>query len=899
MVNLLIELGAGTVANVSRIMDYYRKQSDSRVLKRTLQKLGSRVSLLRWLLRLEDILPGYAPSLPSPLPQLVKSTSLENRMLSLDLSQKIMEEKKQWDSLFSRRTFKVSDSIDFHFHPEFPGIEISVNLLIRGLIDSGTPFCELMKIDGTPCLVSQAIKQGPTTSTISEQGQEQAVSLEWVMKNDPKRLKLLDQEQVSNFILATILLAPEEGTPENYLLIPLKKNSNKLSGVPSGTTYQLISIGEANRKVLSPTIAKEEDGKCRPQVRSILFCLDQMLSTVHSTALKVFTKAYPSQVISYWLTKLINMQHDYAEFFSSSEIKNLKEIQHRTEGLEGTYIGFPFIPKSISLLYQRWTRLRDFLLLRSNSSGTTPPTHLQVLAAVEPQLAQGYGNQLVRVGKPSLKKRWRLVNEDFFLSSTPPVISPRHFVNSLGLYPSLIPPKKSLYSLLKQKQEIGPCTALEELKSTVSEFGVFSGDPGPEATTFLEYRTNDLAEHAQSMQILNAFRSSHMGESARSELLRSLPLSCYSGHLSWLSLVLQLGWTKLHLSPFAGLVSNDDLLKKPDLSRVTWLDISGCKQFTEDIFVKLSVDCPRLQHLDVSSTNFSHFSMVAGGVTSKTHTEDSHSELTFPSLITLRINDCSSIEKVSFSSPELLKLEIRNAIKLINFKGVNPNLQCLDLRGCVRLDDKALDEGIVTCKDLVWIRLQGCSSISHRWFRHQFPGFNMNIYSSIHSDILKMALAWKKGDQTITKARFLPQHIQNEQVLKFLARTLSTNNSLRELIFISPKLDDQGLNYLTKSLVSNTSLQVSLSQKKFSLSLSFSFSLCFLSLSLHDIIFLLRSELIILFIGFRYLLSGTAQVKGTSLIFLQSPRKCSQKIERSVQSEPVFFPSFWLPQIHV
>ena len=134
----------------------------------------------------------------------------------------------------------------FKVYPELPGIEEAVGTFTRALIGIGAPYTELIKLDDKPVLVSQGI-QG---STLLD-----------VMKNKPHLLKDLDERDLSGLIIVAMLINPEDGKPDNYIVEehPMKRDKYRLIGVD-------------NDHAFVPAIVKE-----KPDKGNLLRCCHRQL----------------------------------------------------------------------------------------------------------------------------------------------------------------------------------------------------------------------------------------------------------------------------------------------------------------------------------------------------------------------------------------------------------------------------------------------------------------------------------------------------------------------------------------------------------------------------------------------------------------------------------------------
>ena len=165
-------------------------------------------------------------------------------------------------------------SLFFKVYPSLPGLEEAVGRLTRMILGFGAPFTELYSFDGVPVLISQGV-EGGTLNLIPEEERIQVLSS-------------LDEESISGMILVAMLLNPEDGKPHNYVVEEFTDSNNekttRLIGIDNDQAFVKPFI--ANKKWSVLDVFKQKETK--PQVKTILYCLNQMNNPIHPDVRNLF-----------------------------------------------------------------------------------------------------------------------------------------------------------------------------------------------------------------------------------------------------------------------------------------------------------------------------------------------------------------------------------------------------------------------------------------------------------------------------------------------------------------------------------------------------------------------------------------------------------------------------------
>lgn len=139
-------------------------------------------------------------------------------------------------------------------------------------------------------------------------------------------------------------MAPEDGKPDNYIVEPLERK--KKESVKREKKYRIIAID--NDHALAEPFSKEfveNRIKCCPQVKSILYCFDQMNNPIHHQVIEKVISFNFNEILERWLKNLDGVHQEYSNLFGGSSINKLY-----LNGEEPCFIGVPFKTEMISKL---------------------------------------------------------------------------------------------------------------------------------------------------------------------------------------------------------------------------------------------------------------------------------------------------------------------------------------------------------------------------------------------------------------------------------------------------------------------------------------------------------------------------------------------------------------------
>jgi ankyrin repeat protein len=248
----------------------------------------------------------------------------------------------------------VSVGLHLKENPELPGREIMVHYLAKQLFGFITPPVALWRFSRLDGFWNKVVVGYPILASRSILGNNFKEALDYY----PNQLQNMDYESVSEAIMLALLINPEDGRADNYILEPIT--------VGGKIRYRIISIDNDHAFVSPLKIDKEGqeiEGPEGLQVKTILYCLDEMQMPVHPRVRERFLKIEPYQLLDDWLQDLQKVQEKIDLLFSAEEKESLKQ--------KGIYLDIEFKPSIVINIYEKLLRIQMLLRKYPNSSAFT------------------------------------------------------------------------------------------------------------------------------------------------------------------------------------------------------------------------------------------------------------------------------------------------------------------------------------------------------------------------------------------------------------------------------------------------------------------------------------------------------------------------------------------------
>lgn len=659
----LIHAGA-THASASPLTDFFVNQIQGKPISRLSEafaRLLSRNSTLAWHLTLETLLPKAGTGLH------LMTASFGERTLFPGLSTQLLDTtgKMKRQAVYGRRDVAcvkreesgIALGLYFKKYPELPGLEEAVGRLTRKLIGHGAPFVDLANLKGEPVLISQAVT-----------GESLQDVLKKTPDKNPEQLHHLDPQSLSEMLLVAMLVNPEDGKPDNYILQPLAEDP---------TRFRLVGID--NDHAFVPAVAREQkQGLFQKhevvQVKSVLYCLNQMKHKVHPRVRKHFIATDPSAVLKEWLIELKDVNDRFNMLFTRDQGDTF--FSNRD-----CFLGIPLKDTMIPHLYQKMLRMQQ--MLEENEA----ITHLDLLIQLEPQLGKRY--QLALDKPCSVLQRFEDVDGIFYSKA----IAGHHLtkINSHHILQSMdILSKKSILQEIRDGKAYSPHVGLQQLEKLTKQ--------QTEAII-----TRAITQNLGITQALSELLLPEKQETLLAQLdFKTMSVQGQQGIIRWLQgqpdMMNQ--WRMMSFK-YSSVLTGTDLVTI-EMGNLRSLDLRGCSRLPDTILTLLAQKCRGLEKLNLSENK--SFQEMHPGFLGTTPL--------FQNLKTLHLSQCTRLQAVECTVPQLTVLELQGCPALTTLHIKAPQLQKLDLREDKNVTDAMLATVVTTTPHLTTLHLEGCDMLT-------------------------------------------------------------------------------------------------------------------------------------------------------------------------------------------
>jgi HEAT repeat protein len=365
-VQALLSLGAGRYATLANGLNFIQHHQNNVALS---SNLLSQHFELAWELALQKV---------SQEKGCAESVRLEGlglgsrRYLKPELCRQVFKEGNiakglKKENLYGRHnvtsmSVKITQNLSIGLHlkenPELFGRETKVHYLAKHLFGFITPPIALWRFSKLEGWWGKVPVQYPILASRTISGS----NLKEVLEHYPEQLYNLDHESVSEAIILALLINPEDGRGDNYILQPFTINNK--------TKYRIVSIDNDQAFVRPIKIDKEGqevEGPDGLQVKTILYCLNEMQMPLHPRVRERLLKINPDELLDAWLQDLENAQNKINALFEEEDKKVLKEKK--------IFLDVEFKPSIVLDIYEKLVRIQALLRKRPESSGLTLLRH--------------------------------------------------------------------------------------------------------------------------------------------------------------------------------------------------------------------------------------------------------------------------------------------------------------------------------------------------------------------------------------------------------------------------------------------------------------------------------------------------------------------------------------------
>ncbi len=810
----LVEKGAGVHANglmiVQRVMQLGVAQQPS--LRDVLYQLAERNLSVAW--GLSQQVWQVATGKESSSTVVVRGMDVGNVVMPAAIAKVLFDSQRRFNlggesADYGRRVVKAIDDGDVCWHvkenPEMPGIEMAVKLFSQRLFGEHTAPNELFSFFDE--------KDNPYPVLISQTVSGKAHNLQTVL-NEPACAKVvlsqLHPQYTCEQLLLAMLVHPEDGKPDNYHVFPM--TTTRADGKVI-THYRLIGID--NDHAFVKPVRLEENAVTKKvtrvlQVKSVLFCLDNMRQPVHSAVRQRLLAIDPEPFLQAWLTHLMGYQAQSTVLFDKRVRERLFagggwwEKFSRRERLP-VVVTVPFPDKAIAAIWDRLVLLQT--VLRDNPL----MSHLQLLKAMTPALGIRYEEAFELYEKPfEVVARFHDIAKNHYSTA----IAGRYgtLSTSVMAMQAMGLNAKKQKALLDEQQAVSftPQAASKQLREAVKQKRNVNAYQDALIQGQLSV-LDELLSDAVKAEVVNGldYQRMRIGDTKQPDSKKQTQLieAIIQAKIAFRVLRIQhcAALTDAHIAAL--------LRQSPGLTRLTLVD---CPQLSDELGNYLQQYTPHLVTLtlrgifNVRPEPAREDSVAGFGVKSVSlfNRRVTYDPLNLQHLRRVNISDNLQLGEIAIQSPVLAHATFKHNPKLTKLTLFCEELKALDVSGCAQLNDKDLHNTLQSYQALPRLNIDNCSMISvELWHcvahvsQHaasHFPKWNMKAWQQSVLSLLPYA-----SDRVV---QIDSEAIEPNQLGVVMGLVASNPDAHTVLINLSPEHIATSLNPLLTLLQSNHSI---------------------------------------------------------------------------------------------
>lgn len=200
--------------------------------------------------------------------------------------------------------------------PELFVRELMVHHLAKPLFGMITPQIAAMRF----ICQNGASRDEPTAFPIMASRSIEGNTLREALDHHPHQLALLDKQSFFEALILALLINPEDGRADQYILQPFQQGNE--------TRYRLVSIDNEYafvRPLAKNSKGEEIEGPLGVQVKTILFCLNEMQESLPKNVQERLMQIDPEIILKKWLKDLAVQQKKIDAIFKADEKKKLQD----------------------------------------------------------------------------------------------------------------------------------------------------------------------------------------------------------------------------------------------------------------------------------------------------------------------------------------------------------------------------------------------------------------------------------------------------------------------------------------------------------------------------------------------------------------------------------------------
>jgi hypothetical protein len=574
---------------------------------------------------------------------------------------------------------KIAEGIQAGLHlkeyPELPGREIMVHVLAKHLFGLITPSITLWRFSRTTKFLKKELAY-PVLASRSIEGK----NLFDVLEEDP-RLKSLDKRSAYEAIVLAMMINPEDGRADNYIMQPFSQGQK--------TAYRIVSIDNDHAFVRPIALKKggeELAGTKALQVKTILYCLEEMRDALPQDMVKRLLANNPYELLRNWLIELQQQQIEIDALFMEKEKKELLSAKD-------IHLDIFFKFSVVEDIYQKFCRLQTVL----KENPRTPL--LGILRVVIPELWIRYAGVFNQ--HDTALERFNVLTKDSFDIRIVKKEGKEHlYPGSTAQASQVLQMTRGLREEEKEEQEASAATALLRLDKLYAECSAIEEIAKELQQGVVERFKNLPSIHQEKIVngdgVLPGLDFNAMLTLGRADARRQQTV---------LSALRRVSFRVLKIKNFSTLTDDQlsALLQKN--KSLLALSLEGCTGLTSAALQMIENYCPNLEKLIINKLSWSRVN-----------------NLYLPHLRVLYVQECTQLLSWEIEAPSKIeRLYFKNCLVLNKLSIDSTALRELELQYCPKLPESQLLKLAANTALLKKVELVECLAIANANFYQKYP----------------------------------------------------------------------------------------------------------------------------------------------------------------------------------
>ena len=631
----------------------------------------------------------------------------------------------------------------FKLLPELPAVEKAAVEFINSWGQSLGALCEIATIKNFPILISHGRGRNPSTEAADVSA---CLTLHEALLNHPKDIiGNLDEESISFLLVTSMLINPEDGKPDNYVVErhPLHEGKWRIVCIDNDRSFasgiSSLQVSNNNEAIL---------------VKTILFCMDQMEFPIFpSVVRRIHETAASADFVKNWLSRLNTAIGKFESVFPQSKeggkfLHQLANAPIKVSSTSGGKLKLPWDLKKMerctyscsswfhshlecftNLPFRKGTAISIFNKLVTMSKHLKEHndnvTHFDLLRSIEPNVGHRYArlvsnNELRAL---SVLDRFKTIDGKAFGKKFTTVTPSMSFLKSKAAFQGL-PADTSKMTPSEFVQRVlnsDPAKETRELEAMLRQQGEID-KIGEELRKDNVLWFSSLVSSEQVTSVLQDFDFTKSTNLVQEGVLTKLVnITAEQGPLKAF-------WLK-------GFRNMPKVVSTLNFRNATVISLAGCSDLTNTALYTILNQAVAISRLDVSDTPVTQLSFTSS----------------LGSLQFFAAKHCLQLTQVKIDAPILAQLVLNDCSALAKLELRCSAMTSCSLKGCIKVSNDIVENIQSQCSQLSSLNLEGCILVKHQFIRQALPCISIKkIIEEFSSVVLARMLYGLGGSLTGT-----------------------------------------------------------------------------------------------------------------------------------------------------